>query len=42
MSPQQIYSLHVPLAVALVVLIVLFAAVQTVDWSGRNKDGRRR
>jgi hypothetical protein len=29
MSPQQIYSLHVPLAVALLVLTALFAAVES-------------
>jgi hypothetical protein len=29
MTPQQIYSLHVPLAVALVVITVLFTAVES-------------
>jgi hypothetical protein len=30
MSPQQIYSWHVPLAVALLVFTALFAAIETI------------
>jgi hypothetical protein len=40
MSPQQIYSWHEPLAVALVVLTALFAMIETLRRRKDNKGSR--